>query len=1332
MERPVKVFSSRGQALLKSYGTIDCGLELMHYAWHALDHKFAFRSNVSDSFRHDLELYLSPEVKAKGLGGPKVLQSGRLKSDYLNKSPVDLLVVDRGHLGTGPGNQYHRAFPWEQMVARTLKTSRPKVVLESWPTTVGLWERGPMDKGCRTRWPNLGYESQCCHKRANDIGGAIDQSRVLIVRVQKDLAPGWKWDDEIISPPLSSLRTMKNLLTPSPFFHRRVWLDRGSVRPAVKVYEPSLEPMPFQIGALLGLPEGLRRLTTEEVARGLGIPGKQLEKFKNKVAASTLQRSTSVFHWEYVSRAFALSGLLGSLKGDFEVFEQPKEKRRPFMLEDDSSDSDSDMPGLVPRRLWGSNSDDDSSLEAEPRRSPGREPTTPMGMRLSFEISAQDSLSGQPSPNIGEGYDAEYASVPTNPPTGHPEFQHTSDEIDDDESDMPGLTERPNLDYDSDSSSGSIWKPCSTPSGDPVRPDVFIKRGIYMGSDNGDEVPSKPPSQRPLSLDQRSPARVRPGDRMESRDRGLQSSDDEDSVPDLISVESDAESDVDGFLDKDYIPPYEPSYSWNPPDVSEGGIWWNGQKERLEEAAKTLPNPKAEVERGLMLMKQYVQNVSPDGNIVPKSLVLLWWNWDPLHWEPIREGTKLNFMEEPVPCIHPNSEMNDEQLKVAEAFVEEMISLGVLIKPTSEVKTTAPLFCLDKENSPGEFRVISDNAAGGQNAKVSNDPVFLHRPSNTIEECYTGGFSAVVDFSKFFYHFPVHPEDQPYVGTVHPTSGDLWVYHGLPMGHGDTPAIAGRYSVSVARFLREHYDLFSGTPMANTWWQGFQREEGYDPRMGRGYILVRSNGRPCVWIKVHIDDFLIHGPDYQSCCEALDALLTEAFNMGLLFHPKKLVTPQQVVKYCGFVFDTRKSPCLRIPIAKRERAVAMVDYVLSARLDQKFSRLALATVAGVLESLIEATPARAGHTFLRRLHSVVHPPGLGHGADPYYTSAEVGVEARLDLLWWRKVLLGNPRRHARSTKSASLVPMWGDGSGTGTGGTFQVPNDELRMWMGLWGPVVVHNSSNWKELQSLLESLKRASRHAKRQNTSLAGTTVFYFTDNTVTYYVAASGSSSHLGLQSLIEEVKHLELELGIHLQVVHVPGVVMIQQGTDGLSRGVWVTPLHTQVDRHLFTASVFSPLMYDEDLVVAYIKKYGLPRPWRVQQWDGRWVGARMFDYLNVWFPPPEVARQAISFMLDTYIEKPLTTSALFFIPRTISAAWRGLSRHITELETFCPRDRDMAHQPMLPIPIIVLYLAPHVRSLPVVSNNRMEPLASPSRIRWHERQAAFVRGLQGTIN
>ena len=187
--------------------------------------------------------------------------------------------------------------------------------------------------------------------------------------------------------------------------------------------------------------------------------------------------------------------------------------------------------------------------------------------------------------------------------------------------------------------------------------------------------------------------------------------------------------------------------------------------------------------------------------------------------------------------------------------------------------------------------------------------------------------------------------------------------------------------------------------------------------------------------------------------------------------------------------------------------------------------------------MAEATPLRLGHTYLRRLHTAIHPPGLGTGATPYYTRVKLTPEIRTDLVWWDTFLRVGGGRYARSERSATLIPNWGDGSGTGTGGTLGLPDRPLQMWMGQWSPVVYSYSSNWKELKTLLLTLQHLQTIAEG---AAKGTTIFYFTDNSTFYWIAASGSSTSPGLHALIEEIRLRELETECTLQVVHVPGVV------------------------------------------------------------------------------------------------------------------------------------------------------------------------------------------------
>jgi hypothetical protein len=780
------------------------------------------------------------------------------------------------------------------------------------------------------------------------------------------------------------------------------------------------------------------------------------------------------------------------------------------------------------------------------------------------------------------------------------------------------------------------------------------------------------------------------------------------------------------------------TFDWTPPDLSVGGEWYNERVTTLWEAATTMPNPEEVVKEGLELLKIHRGNYTATGPS-PKQLQLLWWEFPPEHWTALREGCRMNFLVEPESCIHDNAPMDQEQLDVAAAFVDELLELKIvkLMDDGREVLANSPLFTVPKEGQEGQWRVIADMLRGGQNSCIGPDPCVLPRQSHILDQMYEGGYSAVVDASKFFHQFPTHPDDRPFLGLKHPVTGVLYVYRGLPMGGGSSPGIAGQFGLSLLRLLRENSEIFQGEARANCWWTGFS-ETGFDPKLGYGFVLHAKDG-PAVKMWVWVDDFIIHGPTHEKTMRALNYFLDTTVKVGMLCHPKKLTPPAQVVKYCGFLFDTRGIPCLRIPVAKRERAYAIVQHLRQAPLNRRWSRLSLAVAAGVLESLIEATPRRIGHTYLRRFHSVVHPEGLGTGLDPYLTLTSLTPAVRKDLEWWATFLKQGGGRYARATESATLVPSWGDGSGTGTGGTYELPEAKfigpargevpasgLRMWKGKWSPLVYHFSSNWKELQTLNLTLQRIE---EEDPVAVRGTTVFYFTDNSTTYWIAASGSSKSAGLHALIEEIRTRELRLGCYLEVIHVPGIVMIQQGADALSRGIWISPLQGLMDPRRITQAVFDPLPFDACLTQYYVDQlpamHHMDRAWTYCLWNCMWDARRVFDRLTVWFPPPELARQVLTFVLESWAERPLTTSGLFFIPRTVPAFWRGISRHLVELPTLFPHETKLPFPPILPIPVIVLYLPPHQRSLS--TKDRLARVAVPANTKWHREQAALLRGM-----
>ena len=73
-----------------------------------------------------------------------------------------------------------------------------------------------------------------------------------------------------------------------------------------------------------------------------------------------------------------------------------------------------------------------------------------------------------------------------------------------------------------------------------------------------------------------------------------------------------------------------------------------------------------------------------------------------------------------------------------------------------------------------------------------------------------------------------------------------------------------------------------------------------------------------------------------------------------------------------------------------------------------------------------------------------------------------------------------------------------------------------------------------------------------------------------VTYNILRKRRSKFTRLHTLIMEITSLEISLDYCILCIYVPGDVMITEGTDGLSRGVELTPLNlppTDLYKQLF---------------------------------------------------------------------------------------------------------------------------------------------------------------------
>jgi hypothetical protein len=88
---------------------------------------------------------------------------------------------------------------------------------------------------------------------------------------------------------------------------------------------------------------------------------------------------------------------------------------------------------------------------------------------------------------------------------------------------------------------------------------------------------------------------------------------------------------------------------------------------------------------------------------------------------------------------------------------------------------------------------------------------------------------------------------------------------------------------------------------------------------------------------------------------------------------------------------------------------------------------------------------------------------------------------------------------------------------------------------------------------------------------------VFYMTDNLASYYVINQVTSRSPRLHSLVMEIKFLCQELGCQLEV-HIPGTLMIDQGSNGLSHGIWLASKQRVdgINQRLFDTVPYTPAL------------------------------------------------------------------------------------------------------------------------------------------------------------
>jgi hypothetical protein len=173
-------------------------------------------------------------------------------------------------------------------------------------------------------------------------------------------------------------------------------------------------------------------------------------------------------------------------------------------------------------------------------------------------------------------------------------------------------------------------------------------------------------------------------------------------------------------------------------------------------------------------------------------------------------------------------------------------------------------------------------------------------------------------------------------------------------------------------------------------------------------------------------------------------------------------------------------------------------------------------VVGTLQYLVPATHNAIGASFLHRVYRKIPNAPLDSFDDIQHVCHSVlALEALAQAVsWWEEALTSGIREQFWPRDVCTLGVAWGDGSGSGSGGTFEWVESgnralpKMEACTGSWNGTVHSFNSNWRDLRTVVETLKRL---------------VSSFLESEVTYNICKKGSSKTLSLHLVVQQLRDL-----------------------------------------------------------------------------------------------------------------------------------------------------------------------------------------------------------------
>lgn len=735
---------------------------------------------------------------------------------------------------------------------------------------------------------------------------------------------------------------------------------------------------------------------------------------------------------------------------------------------------------------------------------------------------------------------------------------------------------------------------------------------------------------------------------------------------------------------------------------------------------------------------------------------LFFWRWPPESRVWARDGLPVHVMgtlpayRKPQPR-EPDDRVRDQvRSKLAKFRTRQYINPGNVASLTS-------YFTVPKGD--GDIRLVFDGTKSGLNASLWAPSFVLPTINSLLHAVEPGTWMADIDVGEQFYNYCLDPTIQPYCGVdLSPyfddaTAWELWTR--CVMGLKTSPYGCIRMEMLGDEVAKGCYASPDNPFHFDEVRLNLPGSPSYDPTQPWVFKYNSKTGRIAGDVKTYVDDKRATGASWLDCIRTTRRAASFLTYLGEQDASRKRVPPSlRAGAWSGSVCHSDAGRVtVMVTQDKWDKARQHITTLRSLQATTNvFNFKSLEQIRGFLVYVVRTYPGFS--PYLKGIHLTLDSWRPGRGEDGWKMANQVrhhiaendvsidysgtppeivtGVPRLASDLEALDRLFSSttpPRRVVRSTGALVVLYGFADASGSGFGSSLLSPNG-LHFRYGLWGRDLSHQSSNYRELRNLVDTVdyelldqfpvlsdvvdaigEAVVGHAQ------PGLELFLFTDNSVAEGAFFRGTSSNPKLFDLILRLKQLELQYSLHIHIIHIAGRRMLAQGTDGLSRGDLCNGVMRGDSLLSFVPLHLSPLERAPGLLdwcQLWLGECNHLCPLSPYDWfirghgvigssfntDGVWLPQTLSSssIVFLWHPPPAAAEVALEELCFSRHKRPFLAH-IFLCPRLFTHTWRKRLCKFADLTFYLPAG---LHEPFWPSnayePLMVGIFLPHLASPP----------------------------------